>query len=180
MRNDIANSALPLALPLTRTFDEWSTLGQKLCTAGRKINWLIGDWLIDGSTRFGEKARDEARVIFRSDVDRFDPILKTCRRFPEPRRHQALTFGHHQAVVDVDDTQAEALLDKAETQRLTVPALKAEVRVLTNRQVSMLPDDDPEDAEMRLIAQAWNRASRAARRNFLEAAEECDLGVIEL
>ncbi|WEK42964.1 MAG: hypothetical protein P0Y64_16725 [Candidatus Sphingomonas colombiensis] len=173
--------ALPnLALPVTETFEDWSNLGRRLCMGARTINWLIGDWLIEGSERFGEKARDEANQIFRSDVDRFGPIVDTCRRFTEPRRHPALTFGHHLAVMSIaDDTEADGLLAKAETERLTTAALKAEVR-LTFHQPRMLEDDDPEDTAMRHIAQAWNRAPKASREAFIELAQESHLGVIDL
>lgn len=173
-------AVLPLQLPQTDTFDDWSSVGSILCTQARRMNWAIGDWLIDGSTRFGDKARDEANRIFRSDVERFDPIVKTCRRFPEEKRHAALTFGHHAAVMTVeDDDEAQALLDQAEAQLLTKAALKAKVRV-TQAAPTFLPDDDPEDAAMRLIAHAWNRAPRAARESFIELAAESNLGVIDL
>ncbi|MEH3121190.1 MAG: hypothetical protein PGN16_04285 [Sphingomonas phyllosphaerae] len=172
---------ITLDLPDTTTFEEWSDLGRQLCRSARTINWLIGDWLIAGSDRYGERARTEALTIFRSDVERFDPIVKTCRRFPTDRRHAALSFGHHLAVMAVpDDTEAENLLAKAEEGRITAAALKAQVRVIRDLQVPMLPDDDPEDTAMRLIAQAWNRAPRAARESFMELAEEANLGVIDL
>ena len=170
-----------LALPHTETFDDWSNLGRRLCASSRVINWLIGDWLIEGSERFGDKARDEAKTIFFSDVDRFAPIVDTCRRFPEPKRHQSLTFGHHLAVMAIeDDDQAEQLLTRAETDRLTTAALKAEVKVIRSQDRLPLMDDDPVDTAMRRIAQAWNLASMAARQNFLELAQESHMGVIEL
>jgi len=168
-----------LALPVTATFEEWQSLGRRLCAGSRAINWLIGDWLIDGSERFGEKARDEANAIFRSDVDRFAPIVDTCRRFPGPRRHPALTFGHHLAVMAIpDDGEADRLLTRAETERMTTAALKAEVRV--SRQPRLIEDDDPTDTAMRRIVQAWNLANREARQEFIELAGESHMGVIEL
>lgn len=170
-----------LTLPATETFADWQQLGRRLCMGARTINWLIGDWLIDGAERFGEKAREEAQSIFRSDVDRFDPILKTCRRFPEDKRHQALTFGHHAAVMSIeDDEAAEQLLVKAETERMTQAALRAEVKVIRAHDRLPLVDDDPVDTAMRRIVQAWNLASRAAREDFIELAKESHMGVIEL
>lgn len=171
---------LALHLPAATSFEEWSNLGRKLCAGARFMNWIIGDWLIEGSERFGDKARDEANTIFRSDVERFDPIIKTCRRFPEHARHQALTFGHHLAVAGIEDhDQAEQLLTMAERDRLTTAALKAQVKV-THRQPRLMEDDDPEDTAMRHIAQAWNRAPKASRLAFLELAQESELGVIDL
>lgn len=171
-----------LHLPVAETFDDWRDLGRRLCLGARAVNWLIGDWLIDGAERFGERARDEAQEIFRSDVARFDPIVKTCRRFPEPKRHKALTFGHHLAVAAIeDDAEADKLLSDAEQSGATVAMLKAAVRVATA--VNRLPgleDDDPVDRSYRHIVQAWNLASREARELFVEAAAESHLGVIEL
>lgn len=174
--------ALGLSLPQTETFEDWTALGRRLCMGARAMNWLIGDWLIEGSERFGEKAREEAVTIFRSDVARFDPIVKTCRRFPEERRRPALTFGHHLAVAPIeDDGEAERLLEQAETERATVAMLKANVRVITAaRALPGFEDDDPVDAAMRKIVQAWNLASRAARQEFIELVQESDMGVIEL
>lgn len=172
---------LPLTLPHTETFAEWSSLGHKLCAGARVMNWLIGDWLIDGTENYGAKARDEANRIFRADVERFDPILKTCRRFPEDKRHDRLTFGHHAAVMAIpDDAEAEKLLSEAETERATVASLKAKVRVINHTQASLIEDDDPEDTAMRAIVQAWNRAPKTSREAFLELASESHMGVIDL
>lgn len=170
-----------LTLPATTTFAEWSSLGTKLCAGARAMNWLIGDWLIAGVEQHGQKARDEANRIFRTDVERFDPILKTCRRFPEDRRHQRLTFGHHVAVMPVqDDAEAEELLKEAEQSKLTTATLRAKVSVLRHAQAPLIPDDDPEDTAMRRIIHAWNLAPKASREAFIELAQETELGVIEL
>lgn len=174
-------ATLPLALPATETFAEWSELGRSLCAGARAMNWLIGDWLIAGVEVHGQKAREEANRIFRADVERFDPILKTCRRFPEGKRHERLTFGHHVAVMAIpDDEQAEALLTEAEQSRLTIASLKAKVRVEHHQQHSLIDDDDPEDTAMRAIVHAWNRAPMTARTAFLELASESHMGVIDL
>ena len=171
---------LPLTLPQTDTFDDWTNLGRRLCAGARTMNWLIGDWLIEGSTRFGEKARDEANAIFRADVERFGPIVDTCRRFSDDKRHTALTFGHHVAVMPVeDDGEAQAILTEAETASLTVAQVKAKVRV-AHKAPTFLLDDDPEDTAMRLIVQAWNRAPKASRESFIELAAESHMGVIDL
>jgi len=177
--------ALGLDLPETMTFDEWTNLGRKLCMARRAVNWVIGDWLIFGcdEARFGRAALEEANAIFVADADRFAPIVDTCRRFPEDRRRAALTFGHHLAVMAVeDDTEAETLLAKAEAERMTVAALRAEAKVRTDRQATMLPNDpDPEDDAYRTIIQASNRCgSPEARRLAIEAIIEANYGVVDL
>lgn len=174
--------SLGLRLPADATFEDWSKLGRRLCMGARAINWLIGDWLIAGVEKFGEQARDEANTIFRSDVDRFDPIVRTCRKFPEDRRHDRLSFGHHLAVVTLEDEEAQKLLSDAEERRLPVREVRREVMAHRVSSGGFLPrdDDDPDDTMMRAIVHAWNRASRQAREDFLELATEADFGVIDL
>lgn len=171
-----------LSLPATRTFDDWRDLGRRLCMGARAVNWLIGDWMIEGAERFGEKAREEAQSIFRSDVPRFDPIVRTCRRFPREKRREHLSFGHHLAVSDVDDdAEAEKLLEQAEQTGATVAMLRATVRVSsTTNYLPGMDDDDPVDTAMRRIVQAWNLAGKAARQDFVELLKGSDMGVIEL
>lgn len=172
---------LDLSLPEAHTFEEWSMVGRRLCASAKVISWMIGDWLIAGVEKHGEKARDEANAIFRSDTGRFGPIMDTCRRFGANRRHMDLSFGHHQAVMAIrDDAEADALLEAAERQRLTVAMVKAQVRVVADKQATMLPEDDPVDAMSRLISQAWNRASVAAREDFFALAEVANFGEIDL
>jgi hypothetical protein len=175
--------ALLFEIAEPQTFEGWQDTLTKLVTAGRRINWMIGDCLIAGLEQFGERARDEANRIARLDIDRLGPIVDTCRRFPEPTRHPLLTFGHHLAVMAVkDDSEAQRILTAAETDRMTVAAVKAHVRVSTDRQTTLLPDDDPDDREYRQMAQAWNRCSSiSARQMFVEAIEEAGInGEIEL
>lgn len=171
-----------LSLPETETFDDWRNLGRKLCMSARAVNWLIGDWLIDGAERFGDQAREEAQAIFRSDVQRFDPIVKTCRRFPPERRHDALTFGHHAAVAAIeDDAEAEKVLTEAEASGATVAMVKATVRVITaETALPGLEDDDPDDTAMRRMVHAWNLGNRKSRADFVELIQESDFGVIDL
>jgi hypothetical protein len=173
---------LALSLPDTATFDDWSTFGAKLLAGRRKLSWLIGDWLIAGMDRYGDQARDEAVRLSRTDIDRFGLIVDVCRRFPEDKRHAALTFDHHAAVARLDDERAASMLDDAERLKLPVLMLRAQVRETRISQGDLLPaeDDDPEDREMRAVVQSWNRARPSARRAFLELAEESHMGVIDL
>lgn len=164
-------------LPEGATFQQWKEYGSGFVTAGRMLNWLIGDWIIAGVERFGEKARDHANSIFRRDVDRLAPIVDTCRTFPEPKRRPTLSFTHHQIAAKAPDP-SEAL-DQAERDGLSCADLRAHIRVAVP--TFHLPDDDPEDASYRMIIQASNRCgSPEARRLAIEAIIEADYGVVDL
>lgn len=177
----VPGTQLGLNLPEVSTLEEWSGALTWLIAIKYRCEFAIGDMIDRGVAQFGTEAFEVANRIFRAHDDRLAPILDVARRFPEGKRHERLKFGHHLAVMAVkDDDQAEDLLREAEEQHLSVAALKAHVRVKTDRQANMLPDDDPVDAMSRLISQAWNRASVAAREDFFALAEAANFGEIDL
>lgn len=170
-----------LSLPETETFDDWRSLGAQLCRAKKQVDFLIGDWLRDGK-RFGEKAMEEAQRIFLSDKPRFAPIVAVCERFPKPKRHTKLSFGHHAAVMPIkQDDEAERLLQKAELRRLTQAELRADVRAIIRATEPSWYDDDIVDQEYRSIMQPWNRASTLEARNLAaEAIAESHFEIVPL
>ncbi|WP_300563158.1 hypothetical protein, partial [Companilactobacillus sp.] len=120
-----------------------------------------------------------ANSIFRRDVARFAPIVDVCAKFPEDQRHKALTFGHHAAVMGVDDPHP--LLERAEAEGMTVATLKAEVAVIRKGEEPPLWNDDTEeDKAYREGVQCLNRLPRDVRQMIVEAFVEIDCGVVEL
>ena len=175
-----------LNLPEDMSFDEWIKLGRLVILRFRRASWDLGDWLkfgLDPKRGWESQELQEALSVIRADAVRLTPVLETCRRFPEEKRHHRLTFAHHAAVMAIDDdAEADALLTEAEREGATVALLKATVRVRTagDRLPGMVEDDDPIDTAYRRIVQAWNCAPRASRELFAESVAESHMGVIEL
>lgn len=170
---------LGLNIPEDATFEEWASIGPVLRRGLQAVNWLIGDWMIAGR-RFGDRGREEAQRIFLSDVERFDPIIKTCEKFPEDRRHSALSFTHHAAVAKLDDSEADALLAEAERDRMTTAMLRAKVKVIGGQRAIPIEDDDPEDTLYRSGVQCLNRLPRKVRDLVIEAFVESKGEVVDL
>ncbi|WP_300562981.1 hypothetical protein [Companilactobacillus sp.] len=167
------------SLPEQATFDEWKESGVQFMLAGRMINWLIGDWMRQGADRFGWEAVNFANSIFRRDIERFGPIVDVCTKFPEEQRHKSLTFGHHAAVVSLDDPHP--LLERAEAEGMTVATLRAHVTVVRHaEQPPLWNDDTEEDKAYREGVQCLNRLPRDVRQMIVEAFVEVDCGVVEL
>jgi len=102
---------------------EWLTQGRRILAVGRAWRWWLGDWLL-----FGE--RYHARHLEELDLGGHDPAtvaacMDVARRFPPAARRAGLAWGHHAAVVVLDDQEAERLLDRAERDGLRVADLRA-------------------------------------------------------
>jgi hypothetical protein len=175
--SDPEHSSFAFSMPADATFQQWQHQGSEFVTAGRMLNWLIGDWIIAGVERFGERARDHANQIFRRDVDRLAPIVDTCRAFDPPKRRKNLSFTHHQIAAKAPDPSQA--LDQAERDGLSCADLRAHVRVAAP--TFHLEDDDPEDAAYRIVIQASNRCGSAeARQMAVEAIIAANYGIVDL
>lgn len=178
---DLSAPALSLELKAGLVFEDWHKLGRKLANGSRLLNWWIGDWWASGQHLYGERARLAAEGIFGKEFHTIMNAASICRSFHVSRRREALSFSHHAEVAGLSPEDADGLLDKAESEKLSTRELRRQVirhRVMTG-QIAVIENDDPEHTELLRIAQAWNRASTEARRTFLELANESSLKVID-
>ena len=121
-----------LELPRGLSFDEWKAVGQALRGLERNVPFWLGDWW-----RYGERAYGEAEA--QAALSGYS--LKTCKnaarvaaRFGEPsRRRDNLTFAHHEDVAALPPSQADELLDIAETDHLPIRELRQRVSQLRHK-----------------------------------------------
>jgi N6-adenosine-specific RNA methylase IME4 len=126
-----------LDLPADYSLDDWLQLGEMLKGMHQSVQWWVGDWWAFGERKWGDKAWQALDGFKRPDQTVYN-IASVARRFqaPEnllstvdlPTRHENLSFTHHQEVAYLPPQQAEALLNKAEQEGLTVRELRTEVR----------------------------------------------------
>lgn len=173
--------ALALDIPSTQTFDEWVAMGRKLCASSQVINWYIGDWWAAGQHRYGARAKAAAEGIFGKEFGAIANVASVCRAFETSRRHEHLSFTHHQEVAALPPEDADKLLSKAEEESLSTRELRKEVlrHRLARGDFAPRDDDDPEHTELLAIARAWNRARISVRQEFFELAEEAKTGEID-
>ena len=121
---------LSLELPEGLSFQEWEALGERLGRWQHSLNWHIGDWWAFGDHRYGERAKHAAEKIFGKEFGTIANLASVCRAFTTSRRHEDLTFTHHQEVAALEPAQADALLDRAEREQLSTRALRQAVQIL--------------------------------------------------
>jgi hypothetical protein len=93
--------------------------------------WWIGDLLLFGENAFGELASQASEALNLSPEGRQD-CIRVARVFPPSRRAPNLSWWHHRrlAVRWLESEQQDALLERAERERLSTRELEALVRDL--------------------------------------------------
>ncbi len=116
---------IPEGAPLP--LEQWLDCGRRLGALGRGVAWWLGDWLLYGNMRYGEKYARAARVTG------YDPqslmnmsYVASC--FNPSRRREQLSWSHHAELAALEPDQQDRWLDFAQTQRLSVHSLRLEVR----------------------------------------------------
>ena len=160
----------------------WTDEDAAIVAQTRALEWRLGDRLRHAIAADPRAKATAARAMFR-DAKELSLMARVCAAFPDTRRRYNLTFAHHAEVLKLPtDEQRDEMLTRAIMNGWSARQTGREVlaeRIKTG-DYQPLQDDDPEDREMRSIAQAWNRASRAGRDAFLPLAEDAGLGEIVL
>lgn len=178
------DGSLALSLPDDTSFEDWQTIGRRLFARERVINWWIGDWWAFGEHRYGERAKMAAEGIFGLSFQALKDIGTVARSFETSRRRDLVSFTHHREVAALPPAEADALLAKAADDNMSTRDMRkaAMMRKIALGIIRPRDDvrDDPEYAALKAIAAYWNRATRDVREQFLDMANEAELGVIEV
>lgn len=118
---------------------EWAEQGRRLGTIGRGVGWWIGDWLLYGNERFGERYVRAARITG-YDVQTLMNMVYVASSVAPSRRRDRLSFSHHAEVAALDPETQERWLARAEAERLSVRCLREELR----RQRRLDSGEEPE------------------------------------
>jgi hypothetical protein len=110
-------------------FSDWIEHGRKLGLMGRSAGWWVGDWLNYGNAVYGERYVRASRITG-YDVQTLMNMAYVASRFDASRRREPLSWSHHAEVSALAPEQQDALLARAEGERLSVRDLRDEVRRL--------------------------------------------------
>lgn len=197
LTGEIAGAGLlTLDLPPDLPFDDWCSLGQQLCAAAKGVNWWIGDWWKSGQ-RYGERAKAAAAGIFGREYQTMVNCGNVAQKF-EPNRRRLLSWSHHAEVAALPATEADALLDQAESEGWG----KRELRSVVNQSRTKIGEQPSADTctteDLRELARRglkfgsiyadppWlydNQGTRAATGNHyagLTVDDLCDLPIRHL
>lgn len=108
-------------------YPEWVIAGRRLGAIGRCSQWWIGDWLRYGTSRWGEKYAEAARVTG-YDAASLRNIAWVAGCFDLSLRNDKLSWSHHVLLAPLDPAQQRYWLDRAARERLSVADLRLELR----------------------------------------------------
>jgi hypothetical protein len=111
---------------------EWVEQGRCLGAIGRGSAWWIGDWVRYGSVRYGDKYAAASQVTGYDEHSLMN-IAYVAGRFEPSRRRPRLSFSHHAELAGLSSEDQELWLDRAEAERLSVRALRSELRMARER-----------------------------------------------
>lgn len=124
-------TATALNIPPSMAYDDWARLGHVLGRMEKAVHWWIGDWLIYGEHAYGEKFAQAVAGTGLKEQYLLN-LQWVARSLHTSRRREVLSWGHHEAVAALPSSRADALLDAAETERLSVHDLRERVRLTKN------------------------------------------------
>jgi hypothetical protein len=120
---------------------EWAIIGRRLGGISRCSPWWLGDWVRYGTSRWGEKYVEAARITG------YDPrslanmaSIGSC--FGLSRRRDNLTWSHHAAVAALEPGEQEEWLDRSTAERLSVSDLRSELRSARRGQGGQRPQSE--------------------------------------
>jgi hypothetical protein len=107
---------------------EWLSAGRRLGAIGRCSQWWIGDWIRYGTTRWGEKYVEAARVTG-YDVASLRNMAWVSSRFDLSLRSDKLSWSHHVLLAPLPPGEQRRWIETAIAERLSVADLRLELRV---------------------------------------------------
>lgn len=113
-----------LALPDDLSFDQWKQVGDCLLQMEHAVQWMIGDWLRFGESRYGGKYVEAERMTGLA-YGTLANIKQVADRFDFSRRRENVPWSFHAEVAALPPEQADALLDQAESEGLSRTKFRA-------------------------------------------------------
>ncbi len=132
-----ARSASPVAWAPNQDLDanEWASTGRRIGAVGRCVQWLLGDWIVYGNERFGERY-SRASKITGYDPQTLMNMVYVASRFPVSRRRENLSWSHHETLAALEPDEQDSWLDQAEGHRWAVSDLRTMLRLSRKRSLA--------------------------------------------
>lgn len=122
---------------------QWVRTGLYLGTVERVSQWWIGDWLLYGAAKWGEKYAEAAKITG-YDAGSLRNMASLASHFSLSRRRDNLTWCHHAAVASLDEAEQDHWLDRAVEEKLSVADLRLELKYA--RRGASEPEEPEESA----------------------------------
>lgn len=110
----------------------------------RASAWWIGDWLLYGTAKWGERYVEAAKITgYDSKTLRNIRYVSSC--FDLSLRRDNLTWSHHALLAGLEPGEQRRWLDRATADRLTVGDLRIELRASKRGKYSVSGSSHPPD-----------------------------------
>jgi len=124
---------------------QWRAVGRNLGRLGRNSQWWVGDWLLYGSSKWGEQYA-EAVTLTGYDYGSLRNMASLSRRFDLSRRRDKLSWEHHASVQSLTPDEQDYWLDRAVELRWTREDLRTELRAAERGRYSRPETPEPSEA----------------------------------
>ena len=108
------------------TAEQWDAAGEALAHVDARLNWYTGDWVLSVREKWEQGTLEDICNRFGLNYSTVANCSSVCRAVEFSRRRENLSFGHHAEVAN--RTDADELLDWAESNKASVQQLRAEKR----------------------------------------------------
>jgi hypothetical protein len=125
---------------------DWLTTGRQLGAVGRCSQWWIGDWVRYGTSRWGEKYAEAARVTG-YDVASLRNMAWVASRFDLSLRSDKLSWSHHVLLAPLDSDARRYWLEKAHAERPSVAELRLELRAARRKETGPAAEGSSQNEE---------------------------------
>jgi len=126
-RRQVMVTSLGLRIPDALDIDTWEHVGRKISAIANCAAWCLGDWLVYGQHKYGERYRAVAAVV-NLDFQTLRNYAWVARRYEPGHRRERLSFQHHAEVAAMDPVERGRWLDLAEEHRWSRNELRRNVR----------------------------------------------------
>jgi hypothetical protein len=127
MRSVPSLSRVTWSHPENMEFPDWLAAGRRLGVIGRASQWWIGDWLVYGASKFGERYLEASKVTG-YDIKSLRNMRYVSSRFEPSLRRDDLNWSHHALLAALDAEEQRYWLGRAAADRLSVEDLRCELR----------------------------------------------------
>jgi hypothetical protein len=108
-------------------YHDWVVEGRRIGAMGRGSPWWVGDWVLYGTARWGERY-SEAVKITGYDIKSLRNMRYVASRFSMSLRRDVLSWSHHALLAALDEGDQLDWLDRAVADKLSVDDLRIELR----------------------------------------------------
>lgn len=150
-------------------YPAWLATLRELAALVKLSPWLIGDLLNAGHAAYGEKYI-AAMDLFDLEKGTLANICWVCKTFEPSRRHENLSFAHHQEIAAFTDDPNEQnkLLARAANQRWT----RSQLRIAMRRAAAT--ELEPPTGRVNFVPQIWFLEGRKWYQDQIDACPPPD------